>query len=143
MRTLYDCAKENDVEGIEALIAQGANVNEQFLYGETALLKALSSRPVKSPLTMFTKHFNANIAAATTLLISSHSSIDVNIADDYGNTPLYRAIEEYNGDLSLIILLLDRGADLNVIYPSTFRSTQGTSLHHVIRRNRSDLVHLF
>jgi len=76
------------------LILAGANINQQDKIGWTTLHHAV-------------QRYNL---PATHLLLKS--GVDLEMKDDYGNTPLLRAVFESNGKGEIIKLLLNSGADI-------------------------------
>lgn len=80
---------------LNKLILSGANINQQDKLGWTTLHHAVQKYNVP----------------ATHLLLKS--SADLEIKDDYGNTPLLRAVFASNGKGDIIKLLLDSGADID------------------------------
>lgn len=88
-----------DYDTMKLLIDNGANVNNQNKYGETALEKiCFHSSPKCDNVELF-KLFISNGA-------------DVNISSKYGITPLVSAC--HVGNENLVKLLLDNGANINI-----------------------------
>ena len=73
---------------------------------------------------------------AVRMLLDSRPGLDLDITNDYDETPLMSAMG-YNGHLEVIRLLLDRGADVNIL---TLRN--GSALHHAVRKGLFDIVKL-
>ena len=91
-RTMFEAARTNDVARIEALIAEGAEIDAVDENGRTALLIAT--------------HRN-NIEAATVLI---DAEADVNRKDNIEDSPFLYAGAE--GRLEILRLMLKAGADL-------------------------------
>ncbi len=91
-RTMFEAARTNDVARIEALIAEGAEIDAVDENGRTALLIAT--------------HRN-NIEAATVLI---DAGADVNRKDNIEDSPFLYAGAE--GRLEILRLMLKAGADL-------------------------------
>jgi cytochrome c len=89
---LHDAAKEGEIEKIEQLLAQGANINE--------------TDGTATPL--YWAVLGAQLAAAKLLM---ERGADVNTVSTLGDTPLGPAIGRRN--IELIRLLLDHGANPN------------------------------
>ncbi len=79
---------------LNKLILAGADINQQDKLGCTTLHHAVQRYNVP----------------ATHLLLQS--GVDLEIKDDYGNTPLLRAVFESKGKGDIIKLLLEFGADI-------------------------------
>ena len=89
--------KNPNLETIQSLINNGANINERDEFSFTPLTKAIRKR---------------HIRVATLLL---ENGADVNAADWEGKTPLHHAIARYDeGGDQEIELLLNNNADLNL-----------------------------
>ena len=88
---LVDAVAAQDAGAVEALLAEGADVNARRSDGATAL--------------MWAAHWD-DVALAARLL---EAGAEPNAADDHGVTPLERAAE--NASLAMVELLLDGGAD--------------------------------
>lgn len=95
MTPLLFAARDGDADSIRALLAAGVDVNEKALDGSTPVLLA---------------SHNAEQAAATVLLTQN---ADVNAADDSGFTPLHAAVWRHVGQVGLVRLLLEYGANPN------------------------------
>ena len=95
---LVTAAAEQDAPTVQALLAEGVDVNTPRADGATALLWAA--------------HWDA--LDMVDLLL--RASADVNTADDHGVTPLARAAE--NTSLSMVEQLLAAGADANAAQTS-------------------------
>ena len=91
---LVDAVAAQDAGAVEALLAEGADVNARRPDGATAL--------------MWAAHWD-DLALGARLL---ETGADPNAADDHGVTPLERAAE--NASLAMVELLLDGGADAGV-----------------------------
>lgn len=79
---------ENDLEGMECAIKQGADLNIRDFLGKTPL------------------HYAASIAAAKLLI---DSGADLNVLDNNNRTPLFEV-----DDPNIAIFLIDRGASFNL-----------------------------
>ena len=94
---LVDAAARGDQAAVQALIAQGADVNAPGVDGATALHAAVHADRLEIAETLLKG--GANAAAA----------------DRYGLTPLYLAC--LNGNVAMIARLLDAGVDPNTADP--------------------------
>lgn len=77
------------------LIDNGANVNHKDRNGDSAL------------------HFAAQQKTVECAKILIEKGADIEIQDNYGNTPLWRAIFFSKGDISMVNLLVENGANLD------------------------------
>jgi cytochrome c len=112
---LHDAAKEGDLEKIELLLAQGADINE--LTGpNTALHFAIQRSQAKAAELLIRRGANVN-AARTTWGTPLHDAAAVGLTD-------------------IVRLLLERGADVNAL-----RQSQ-TPLHLAARVGRTEIVRL-
>jgi ankyrin repeat protein len=104
---LVDAAKRGDTETVRRLLAGGANANQPYGDGTTAL------------------HWAAyrNSLELTTILIGAGAN--VNAATDLGVTPLWLASTEADGPL--VQRLLEAGADPNASLPSGETPLMGAS----------------
>ena len=91
---LFYAARQNDIKAIQALLAEGADVNARDDNGHTALIVAADYKASKEVI-------QALLAEGA----------DVNARDDDGNTPLHRAA--LNGHTQTIQDLLAEGANIN------------------------------
>lgn len=96
---LMTATSENDLEQIELLIEEGADINEQDEEGSTALDWAI---------------FSGHYEAAELLL---EKGADPNTVDIYEATPLITAV--FNENAEMVKLLLEHGAD------PTFENSEG------------------
>ena len=90
---LVNAVAEQQTRAVQALLAEGVDVNAALADGSTALLWAA--------------HWN-DLETADRLLVAG---ADVNATDDHGVTPLERAVE--NASLAMVSKLLAVGADAN------------------------------
>eukprot|EP01129_Flabellula_baltica_P012447 TRINITY_DN562_c0_g1_i1.p1 TRINITY_DN562_c0_g1~~TRINITY_DN562_c0_g1_i1.p1 ORF type:complete len:167 (-),score=25.63 TRINITY_DN562_c0_g1_i1:45-545(-) len=97
------CILPCDIDLIETLLLQGANINELDSSGENALIKVCYC--------LYEEKDRQNILSICKLLI--RYGIDVNLPDCDGTTCLITACE--NKFLDLAVLLIDAGADVKVI----------------------------
>ena len=95
---LVTAAAEQDAPTVQALLAEGVDVNTPRADGATALLWA------------------AHWDALDTVDLLLRSGADVNTADDHGVTPLARAAE--NTSLPMVEQLIGAGADANAAQTS-------------------------
>jgi ankyrin repeat protein len=108
--------EKNDL--LYKLILAGANINQQDKIGWTTLHHAV-------------QRYNL---PATYLLLKS--GVDLEMKDDYGNTPLLRAVFESNGKGDIIKLLLNSGADIynkNDFGISTIELAEAIASYNVIQ----------
>jgi hypothetical protein len=111
---------EGDVSDVRRAIMKCGNPNLQARFGQTALQFAVS-RPAQQAL------------AKTRALIEAGA--DVNIADDFGNTPLISAAFVQNA--GVVERLLRSGADPNA------RTLRGaTALHAAACTNNLQVIHM-
>jgi len=108
--TLILAALHKNVGLLRWLIENGANVNHQDRNGYSAL------------------HFAAQekTQEAAKLLLDNGASLE--LADIHGNTPIWTAIFSAKGELELVKLYVQRGANLDVLnkYQKTPRQLAGT-----------------
>ena len=124
---LFQAIKDEDIEQVKKLVAQGADINaaDQHQY-RTPLMAAAQSGNCDltlailelgaeintrlsdgSALSIAAKGFNDNIAG----LLLEHGAA-INVLDHFGETPLVNALERSKIDLAMT--LLKRGADFNI-----------------------------
>ncbi|MCJ8339501.1 MAG: ankyrin repeat domain-containing protein [Pseudomonadales bacterium] len=114
---LYVAITKRQPEILKLLLAAGAKVNTlNGANNETALLKAIKDH---------------NQTAVKQLLAAG---ADSNIANKYGVTPLFRAIN----DLPMVKLLLASGADIH----AKVTSKQRTALHEAIAKGNIEVIRL-
>lgn len=91
--TVHSAAGSGDVDGLRALLAEGADPGAADAEGWTPL------------------HFaaQAQVPAAVEILLASGAAVDV--VDHHGNTPLWRAVFCSRGEGGTIRLLLEAGGD--------------------------------
>ena len=93
---LVEAVIGNNAETIKALLSSGVDVDQQDKIGYTAL------------------HYAAqNYLLDIALLLLEHKA-SVDAKDNYGNTPLFRAVFNSKGRGDMIQLLLRFGADKNL-----------------------------
>lgn len=94
---LIHSVSENQIESVRWLLDNGADVNIQDRGGYSAL------------------HFVAQerLVAIGKLLLDHNA--DLELRDKYGNTPLWTAVMNSRQELSIVKLLLDKGANLHNI----------------------------
>lgn len=114
---LHEAARNGDMAKVEALLAQGANVNDKDSNGETALNWAIA---------------NSEKSDIVELLLARGA--DVKNKAQHGETPLHGAV--HLGRKNIAELLLAKGADVNAM------SKYGTPLHYAINARRKDMVEL-
>jgi ankyrin repeat protein len=114
---LVTAARDGDLEGVRALIARRANVNEPARDGSTALLWAA---------------YHSDLEMARALIAAGAK---VTTPNRYGITPLLQASR--TGDAPLLSALLKAGADLAVTHPDG-----ETPLMAASRTGRADAVRL-
>lgn len=90
---LHEAATDGDADAVAAALASGAPIDAVDYRGLTAL--ALSA-------------INSNAVAAHLLL---EAGANTEIADRYGNTPLWAAVFNARGDATIVRLLREAGAD--------------------------------
>ena len=117
---LHIAAREGDVAIIRFLIAHGADVNERNVYCNTplhiarnvAVIKLLISNGADvngmgyEGLTVLHRAVCKNDSPSIKFLISL--GVDVDVEDEYGNTPLHLA-----RNIEIVKLLVSHGADVN------------------------------
>lgn len=115
--TALHIAVRNATSGIiTILLSRGASINTQNAEGETPFSLALESGK-----------------DLTTMLLTKDR---LNIADERGDTPLHKAIQE-KASLEVIATILELGA-----FPSTFNSSGQTPLHIALKQERMDAATL-
>jgi ankyrin repeat protein len=126
-RLYYYLISHGDLEGLKSAFQGDSDKCNVTPYGQSLLLHAVFENKMNilkflieqgrdlnkgddddgvTPLHAAALENNREAAAA---LLSSGARAD--IEDRYGNTPLLRAVYSYKGDLSVISLLLQHGAD--------------------------------
>ncbi len=98
---LIQAVRDNDIERVSTLIANGADVNAKDFYGRTALMEGTL---IDVPVLEGTKEGYIDIVK----FLLEHDA-DVNIKDGYGQTALHHAKQDSN----IAKLLLECGADVN------------------------------
>ncbi len=129
---LGEAARNNHIEAVKLLLANGADVNAQSKYGHTALHHAARSEK--------------RIAIAQLLLANG---ADANIPNKYGDTALYNAIENSIKESSsspqvlrsvkMVELLLDHGVDVDAIISE---KTKLTPLLFAVKERQKEIVKL-
>ena len=94
-QSLHDAARDGDIDQVQLLISQGADVNEKNRMGWTPLHTAIRNRR----------------QALIEPLIAKGA--DVNAKDNSGQTPLHVAV--YIGQKDAVELLIAKGADVNIM----------------------------
>ena len=112
---LIQATIDYDLDMLEQVISEGADLEEKDSEGSTALQQAVTW---------------ANLDAAQMLL---ENGADVNTKDDWGSTPLMNAV--YNdSDIDIVQLLLDNGAD------PTLKDSEGkTAYDYAIENKNAEL----
>lgn len=125
-QTLLDVAANGDVEGVQAFLATGVDVNERDIHGWTPLMNAAESG--HSNIVEILLAIGADINAKTngnetalmfaaweghisTVNILLNENADVNIKDNNGETAL--TIAAFKGYTAVVKALLAKGADAN------------------------------
>ncbi|WP_165499776.1 ankyrin repeat domain-containing protein [Pedobacter frigidisoli] len=105
-------------EGVGTVDNDGRNIVIHSLLAKNIIVLKLALGHQEDPNTKdrtgwYPLHYAAqdNSVEAADILIQNGAIIDSE--DDYGNTPLWRAVFSYNGSGEMIEFLLKRGADLN------------------------------
>jgi cytochrome c len=122
MTPLTAAAKEGDIAMISKLLNEGAKIDE-------------SNSAKWSGAPLYWSLFNCKYEAAELLI---NKGANVNLADSFGTAPLYMAVCCENVDLSLIELLIQKGADLD--HKNTPEGL--TSLHYAISSKSDDVARL-
>ena len=91
---LHQAAIENDATEVRQLLEGGADAAERYDRGGYTAL-----------------HFAAEHGAVEVAAVLLDSGAAVDALDDWGNTPLWRAVFNSRGEGSMISLLRERGAD--------------------------------
>ena len=155
--TLRNCPGE-----IVRRLQQGADVNEQDTYGETALYYACLHRRIEI-IEILLKNNNINVNLQDTisgwstfssacrsnghesvLLMIQDPRVDINMANDYGMSPLLMAC--YMGRTTTVQLLLSFGRNIDIYKKSTedYEDIESglTALDVAKQKNRTDVVKL-
>ena len=128
--SLHDAARSGDVDLVNELVADGADINERDATGETPLLAAalagqtaivellLSAeadptvRNDRGMLPLHAAAFAGDLSAVTVLLENDLSTTLNDHENKFGVTPLIVAAEEDHGEV--VTLLTAKGADLEI-----------------------------
>lgn len=126
MATVIECVSRNDPAGLRLVIAQAVDVNERDSDGRTALMHAVLNNcleiarllldsgaqvDAQDDLGNTALHYAAqehNPDMASLLIEVGKASVDME--DNHGNTPLWRAVFNSQGRGDLISILLHSGA---------------------------------
>lgn len=107
-----------NMEGVDTVDADGRNIVTHSVIAKNdntlkLALKLQENPNVRDKNGWYPLHYAAqdNSVAAANILLQYKSIIDCE--DDYGNTPLWRAVFSYRGDGTIIEFLLKSGADRN------------------------------
>jgi ankyrin repeat protein len=129
MAILIDCVFKNDPAGLRAALDKGAEPNERGRAGRTPLFHAATDNRLEaaklllaagaqvdaqdeggnSALHQAAQDYHPEMAS----LLIDKGGAKVDIEDDYGNTPLWRAVFNSENRGELITILLRAGADRN------------------------------
>jgi uncharacterized protein len=129
--SLADYTERNDVARVEELLKTHKNINE-FEYDKTALHTACVSNAINAAEVLIKNGIDVNARDKITGAVSLHycavynyfelanlilkTGGKLNIADDYGNEPLWTAVFNVKGKierLPIVELYLKHGADKN------------------------------
>jgi len=122
----YDLIKSGDLEGLKSAFQSDSDKCNVMPYGQSLPFHAVLENKMDILKFLIEQGCDLNIGdddgltplhaaalgnnrEAAVALLSSGAQPD--IEDRYGNTPLFRAVYSYDGDLSVISLLLQNGAD--------------------------------
>lgn len=105
-------------EGVDTVDADGRNivVHSIIAKNNNTLKLALELREnsnIKDRTGWYPLHYAAQDNSVETAEIILQFGAIIDCEDDYGNTPLWRAVFSYRGDGKIIEFLLKRGADQN------------------------------
>jgi len=99
--------KYSNLEIVELLITNGADVNLTNSHGDTALHLALLHENIIKKRFIYDNQFN-------TFKLLIDKGADVNIQNKDGNTPLHLALNDFEKNLEIVKLLIDKGANVNI-----------------------------
>jgi len=159
--SLLSLVKKNDFNAVAdfLLVATPEEVNKTDKYGYTALHQACADKEgddriilsllefeginvtmaIPSDNNTALHYFCQNFSSPDCAEAFNHfiqKNADVNAKNDNGETPLFKAIFNNSIRLLLVELLLDNGANVNIV-----NSSHGEGvLHYAVRLQRSDLV---
>ncbi len=120
--TIYTAARDGDLPTVQALLAQGGDVNAVNESGSTAL------------------HFAADRGRTEVVRFLLDHGAAVNVKSKSGSTPLLLAAQ--SGSLEVVRLLLDRGAEVNVETGAGQGHINWTPLTVAVEANSLELVQL-
>jgi ankyrin repeat protein len=129
MASVIDCMYKNDLAGLRNALAQGADPNERDEDGRTPLFHAATDNRLEAAKLLLEagaqadaqdESGNAALHQAAqdyhpemASLLIDQGRAKVDIEDDYGNTPLWRATFNARNRGEVIAILLRAGADRN------------------------------
>ena len=158
-------SKQNNKDEIVRALQNGADINEQNKYGQTALYLACQNNYAEiTGILLKNEKVNVNLQSeggyspfyaacncsfdgyTSALLMIQDARVDINMADNYGWSPLMYAC--YDGYTKIVRLLLSYGRNIDIRKKSTEDSYSGdiasgsTVLDIVKQRNYTDVVQL-
>lgn len=129
MLNLNDSVLKKDVNAVKAALAAGEDINTTDRGGRTPLmnavidtlveiaeilLKAGANPNLKDKGGWSALHFASQSQSLDLVKLLAQYNAEINSIDDYGNTPLFRAVFRSRGDGTIIKELLRLGADRDI-----------------------------
>ena len=147
---LLTAAQKGDLSGVKRSLEKGAKIDAKNNHKNTALFLAIkhlqivkyllnnsANINIQGEFNMSILDFAVIVDDLETIQLLIDKGADVSLADSFGSTPLYSAVE-FNSKIEIVELLLKKGADIDAK-----KSDGSTPFSKAIERSNLPMVKLF